>query len=193
MEAWKRRKRRDRRSREEKLRRFLRWREKKKRTRKWRWVAKQFFTWKELSGYDYCELLISHFHIDLLSFSAILLGIDLLRGAFQGPYVCFVGSTLCMHALSWLYILVSLFFSGKYALILLGVWWVKILLLFLVDSTCISPFMLPEMRLYTFLFCLFSYLTFSPFLLWLLFLFFLFCFWCVWGAKYHSWIGRLLG
>ena len=51
----------------------------------------------------YYELLISHFHIDLLSFSAILLGIDLLRGAFQGPYVCFVGSTcmLCLGFIFW--------------------------------------------------------------------------------------------
>ena len=114
-----------------------------------------------------------------------------VEGSFPGAIrlLCWI----YLHALSWLYILVSLFFSGKYALILLGVWWVKILLLFLVNSTCISPCMLLEMRLYTFLFCLFSYLTFSPFLLWLLFLFFLFCFWCVWGAKYHSWIGHLLG
>ena len=42
--------------------------------------AKQLLAWGELSRYDYCELLISHFHIDLLSFSVVFLGIDLLIG-----------------------------------------------------------------------------------------------------------------
>ena len=65
--------------------------------------AKQLFAWGKLSRYDYCELLVSHFHTVLLSFSTAFLSIDLLIGVdIKGHSFPSLDLTLYTHAPFWL-------------------------------------------------------------------------------------------